>query len=119
MRTDLSEWSGGVDPVWRLLEPSTANRTLRLAANLPDEALGESASGRNAPIVIERVDRDGAEESAAGSTAQATRKWTGFSVSRSRCRKEAGSMELVTVFRAYLEPGVTRSSVGRQFEGHG
>ena len=41
MRTDLSEWHGGVEPVWRLLEPasvaalraepSAANRTLRLA----------------------------------------------------------------------------------------
>ena len=45
MRTDLSEWPGGVDPVWRLVEPasvaalraepSAADRTLRLAADLP------------------------------------------------------------------------------------
>ena len=50
MRTDLSEWPGGVEPVWRLLEPgsvealraepSAANRTLRLAGDLPDEAFG-------------------------------------------------------------------------------
>ncbi len=69
MRTDLSEWPGGVEPVWRLLEPesvvalraepSAANCTLRLAADLPDEALGESAFVRNALIVLDRVDRDG------------------------------------------------------------
>ena len=69
MRTDLSEWPGGVEPVWRLLEPgsvealraepSAANRTLRLAADLPDEAFGESAFVRNALIVLDRVDRDG------------------------------------------------------------
>ncbi len=69
MRTDLSEWPGGVDPVWRLLEPasvaalraepSAANRTLRLAPDLQDEALGESAFVRNALIVLERIDRDG------------------------------------------------------------
>ncbi len=69
MRTDLSEWPGEVDPVWRLLEPasvaalraepSAANRALRLAADLPDEALGESAFVRNALIVLDRVDRDG------------------------------------------------------------
>ena len=69
MRTDLSKWPGGVEPVWRLLEPgsvealraepSAANRTLRLAADLPDEAFGESAFVRNALIVLDRVDRDG------------------------------------------------------------
>ena len=69
METDLSEWPGGVDPVWRLLEPasvaalraepSAANRTLRLAADLPDEALGGSAFVRNALIVLDRLDRDG------------------------------------------------------------
>ena len=68
MGTDLSEWPGGVEPVWRLLEPgsvealraepSAANRTLRLAADLPDEAFGESAFVRNALIVLDRMDRD-------------------------------------------------------------
>ncbi|MCY4486305.1 MAG: hypothetical protein OXF11_04225, partial [Deltaproteobacteria bacterium] len=69
MRTDFSKWPGGVDPVWRLLEPasvvalraepSAANQTLRLAADLPDKALGGSAFVRNALIVLDRVDRDG------------------------------------------------------------
>lgn len=63
MRTDLSEWSDGVEPVWSLLEPasvaalraepSAANRTLRLAADLPDEAFGESAFVRNALILLD------------------------------------------------------------------
>ncbi len=69
MRTDLSKWPGGVEPVWRLLgpasvealraEPSAANRTLRLAADLLDESLGGSAFVRNALIVLQRMDRDG------------------------------------------------------------
>ena len=69
MRTDLSEWPGGVEPVWRLLEPasvvalraepSAANRTIRLAADLPDEEFRGSAFARNALIVLQRVDRDG------------------------------------------------------------
>ena len=69
MRTDLSKWPGGVEPVWRLLEPasvaalraepSAANRTLRLAADLPDEEFGGSAFVRNALIVLERTDSDG------------------------------------------------------------
>ncbi len=68
MRTDLSEWPGGVDPAWRLLEPasvaalraepSAANRALRLPADLPKEAPDESAFVRNAVIVLERMDRD-------------------------------------------------------------
>ena len=69
LRTDLSKWPGGVAPVWILLEPesvealraepSAENRTLRLAANLPDEAVRGSAFVRNALSVLERIDGGG------------------------------------------------------------
>ena len=69
LRTDLSKWPGGVAPVWTLLEPesvealraepSAENRTLRLAANLPDEAVRGSAFVRNALSVLERIDGGG------------------------------------------------------------
>ena len=62
---EMSEWPGGVEPVWALLEPESAralrsgpaadNPTLRLAADLPDEALGESAFVRNALIALELI----------------------------------------------------------------
>ena len=69
LRTDLSKWPGGVAPVWTLLEPesvgalraepSAENRTVRLAANLPDEAVRGSAFVRNALSVLERIDGGG------------------------------------------------------------
>ena len=62
---EMSDWPGGVEPVWTLLEPesiqalraepSADNGTLRLAAGLPDEAFGESAFVRNALIVLQRI----------------------------------------------------------------
>ena len=62
---EMSDWPGGVEPVWALLEPESAralreepaadSATLRLAANLPDEALGESAFVRNALIALELI----------------------------------------------------------------
>ena len=62
---EMSDWPGGVEPVWTLLEPESAralrtepaadNRTLRLAADLPDEAFGESAFVRNALIALELI----------------------------------------------------------------
>ena len=63
---EMSDWPGGVEPVWTLLEPeslealraepSADNPTLRLAADLPDEAFAESAFVRNALIVLQRID---------------------------------------------------------------
>ena len=62
---EMSDWPGGVEPVWTLLEPeriqalraepSADNGTLCLAAGLPDEALAESAFVRNARIVLQRI----------------------------------------------------------------
>ena len=62
---EMSDWPGGVEPVWTLLEPESAralrtepaadNPTLRLAADLPDEAFGESAFVRNALIALELI----------------------------------------------------------------
>ena len=65
LRTDLSKWPGGVEPVWTMLEsesvealraePLPENRTLRLAADLTDEELEHSAFVRNALAVLERT----------------------------------------------------------------
>ena len=65
---EMSEWPGGVEPVWNLLEPESAralraepaadNPTLRLAADLPDEAFGESAFVRNALIAFEVIGKE-------------------------------------------------------------
>ena len=62
---EMSDWPGGVEPVWTLLEPESAralraepgadNPTLRLAADLPDEAFGESAFVRNALVAFEVI----------------------------------------------------------------
>ena len=62
---EMSDWPGGVEPVWNLLEPESAralraepaadNPGLRLAADLPDEAFGESAFVRNALIALELI----------------------------------------------------------------
>ena len=62
---EMSDWPGGVEPVWALLEPESAralraepaadNPTLRLAADLPDEAFGESAFVRNALAAFEVI----------------------------------------------------------------
>ena len=62
---EMAEWPGGVEPVWALLEPESAgalrtepaadNPTLRLAADLPDEAFGESAFVGNAVIALELI----------------------------------------------------------------
>ena len=63
---EMSDWPGGVEPVWTALEPESAralraepaadNPTLRLAADLPDEAFGESAFVRNALAAFEVID---------------------------------------------------------------
>jgi DNA-binding protein HU-beta len=62
---EMSDWPGGVEPVWALLEPESAralraepavdNPTLRLAADLPDEAFGESAFVHNALVAFEVI----------------------------------------------------------------
>ncbi|MDD9991542.1 MAG: HU family DNA-binding protein [Rhodospirillales bacterium] len=62
---EMSDWPGGVEPVWTLLEPvsmealrpepAADNVTLRLAADLPDEEFGESAFVRNALIALELI----------------------------------------------------------------
>ena len=62
---EMSDWPGGVEPVWTLLEaksaqalraePSADNRTLRLVADLPDEAVEGSAFVRNALIALQRI----------------------------------------------------------------
>ena len=63
---EMSDWPGGIEPVWTLLEPESIealraepladNPTLRLAAELPDEAFAESAFVRNALIALQRID---------------------------------------------------------------
>ena len=63
---EMSDWPGDIEPVWALLEPdsiqalraepSADNPTLRLAANLPDEAFAGSAFVCNALIVLQRID---------------------------------------------------------------
>ena len=65
---EMSDWPGGVEPVWNLLEPESAlalrtepaadNATLRLAAELPDEAFAESAFVRNALIALELISNE-------------------------------------------------------------
>ena len=62
---EMSDWPGGIEPVWTLLEPESIealraepladSRALRLAADLPDEALAESAFVRNALIALELI----------------------------------------------------------------
>ena len=62
---EMADWPGGIEPVWALLEPESMealrvepvadNATLRLAADLPDEVLGESAFVRNALIALELI----------------------------------------------------------------
>ena len=63
---EMSDWPGGVEPIWSLLEPESAralgaepgadNPTLRLAADLGDESFEELAFVRNA-LIRARVDR--------------------------------------------------------------
>ena len=63
---EMSDWPGGIEPVWRLLEPESIealraepladNPALRLAAELPDEAFAESAFVSNALIALQRID---------------------------------------------------------------
>ena len=65
---EMSDWPGGIETVWTLLEPESAralrvepaadNPTLRLAADLPDEAFGESAFVRNSLIALELIDNE-------------------------------------------------------------
>ena len=65
---EMSDWPGGVEPVWALLEPESAlalraepaadNPTLRLAADLPDEAFGGSAFVRNALVAFEVIGKE-------------------------------------------------------------
>ena len=62
---EMSDWPGGVEPVWNLLEPESARvlraepaadkPALRLVADLPDEAFGESAFVRNTLIALELI----------------------------------------------------------------
>ena len=61
----MSKWPGGIEPVWTMLEPESMaalreepwadNPTLRLAADLPDEAFAESAFVRNALIALQQI----------------------------------------------------------------
>ena len=63
---EMSDWPGGIEPVWTLLEPESIealraepladNPTLRLAADLPDEAFADSAFVANALIALQRID---------------------------------------------------------------
>ena len=65
---EMSDWPDGVEPVWTLLEPESAralrmepaadNPALRLAADLPDEAFGDSAFVRNVLIALELIARE-------------------------------------------------------------
>ena len=62
---EMSDWPGGVEPVWTVLEPDSMealraepladNPTLHLAAGLPDEAFAESAFVANALIALKQV----------------------------------------------------------------
>ena len=63
VRLVLSDWPGGVAPVWAMLdpesaqalrdEPSEGNRALRLASDLTEEEFGQSAFVRNALVLLE------------------------------------------------------------------
>ena len=63
VRLDLSDWPGGVAPVWAMLDPESAqalrdepseeNRALRLASDLTEEEFGQSAFVRNALVLLE------------------------------------------------------------------
>ena len=62
---EMSDWPGGVEPVWTWLEPGSMtalraepladNPALRLAADLPDEAFADSAFVANALIALEQI----------------------------------------------------------------
>ena len=62
---EMADWPGGVEPVWNMLEPESAralrtepaadNPALRLVADLPDEAFGETAFVRNTLIALEVI----------------------------------------------------------------
>ena len=65
---EMSDWPGGVEPVWTVLEPESMaalraepladNSTLRLAADLPDEAFADSAFVGNALIALQQIHED-------------------------------------------------------------
>ena len=62
---EMSDWPGGVEPVWTLLEPESMealrveplaeNPTVRLATDLPDEAFAGSAFVANALIALQQI----------------------------------------------------------------
>ena len=62
---EVSQWPGGVEPVWALLdpasrqalriEPSAENPALRLACDLAEEELVQSVFVRNAMVVLEHT----------------------------------------------------------------
>ena len=63
---EVSEWPGGVAPVWSLLEPqseealrsepSPENGALSFASDVEDEALAQSVFVRNALVLLEEMD---------------------------------------------------------------
>ena len=62
---EMSDWPGGVEPVWTLLEPEgmdalraeplAENPALRLVADLPDDAFAASAFVANALIALQQI----------------------------------------------------------------
>lgn len=66
-RLDVSDWPGGVEPVWTLLdaesagalgaEPLADNGAVRLAGDLSEEELAGSAFARNALVLLGEADR--------------------------------------------------------------
>ena len=65
MTLEVSQWPGGVEPVWTLLdpasrqalriEPSAENPALRLACDLAEEELVQSVFVGNAMVVLEHT----------------------------------------------------------------
>ena len=62
---EISDWPGGVEPVWTLLEPASMEAlraepladkpALRLAADLREEEVAESAFVGNAVMALQRI----------------------------------------------------------------
>ena len=101
---DVSDWPGGVEPVWSLLEPESARAlrveplagegTVHLADDLTERELAESAFVRNALVLLGEM--DGGETLWMGSHGNLMMK----SVTRLRTLMSWPGMEATEQFRA-------------------